>query len=367
MINPSDIIFKDSDSIKNRDTAFVEIIVDTKKVLESWKHSPFAHKWMDYDDGPLAISALDEKEQTKAQNILTAAKNGEAIAKPILGVGMTDYVEIGSGRAQFLTLSALGANEMPVYIPASNETFFKKFRASNSESGNVLFYILIAIAMLAALSFAVSSGNNTANKSISNERSKLAASEIMAYGDTLANAVGQLRLRGCTENEISFENSEISGYENPSAPSDETCHVFSVSGGGVNFETLSTDILDSSESASTFYGYWQFDATHCVENIGSHDDPCASNQAELVASVHYLRKTVCVAVNDLLEIDNPSGDPPIDTSNHSPRFTGTYGPSGQVLLGDDAAQLSGQRAGCYQDDNGYSEDAYIFYRVLVAR
>ena len=128
MITLSDIKFKDSETIKNRGQQFIEITVDTHKVLESWKHSPFAHKWMDYDSGPKAISALDDKERGKAEEILAATKKNEAINKPILGIGIGDFVEIGSGRAQFLTLASFGVTQMPVYIPASNETFFKKFR-----------------------------------------------------------------------------------------------------------------------------------------------------------------------------------------------------------------------------------------------
>jgi len=364
------ITFKNAAMIAMRPDGFVEIEVDTQKVLNNWKESAFAHDWMDFDKGPKPMSDLKDSALEKSQAVLIKLKKNEAISKPILGIGMHGGVEIGSGRAAFVTLSALGATSLPVFIPASNEKFFKKFKTSktNNESGNVLFYIFIAIALIAALSFAVSDGSNTTSGQITDEKAKLAASEIIAYGDVLANAVGQLRLRGCTETQISFENNIEAGYENPSAPADETCNVFSINGGGVNFETLAQDILDTSESANTFYGHWHFDANHCVANVGTYNDSaCLESETDLVTTVHYLQKSVCVAINDLLGVENPSSNPPIENSSHSGRFTGPYSPAGNILLGNEALELVGQKAGCYQDNTGYSDEAYIFYRTLVAR
>ena len=365
------ITFKNAAMIAMRPDGFVEIEVDTQKVLNNWKESAFAHDWMDFDKGPKPMSDLKDSALEKSQAVLIKLKKNEAISKPILGIGMHGGVEIGSGRAAFVTLSALGATSLPVFIPASNEKFFKKFKTSktNKESGNVLFYIFIAIAMIAALSFAVSDGSNTTSGQITDEKAKLTASEIIAYGDVLANAVGQLRLRGCTETEISFENNQISGYENPSAPADETCNVFSINGGGVNFETLPEDVLDTSLFSTNIAtnGYWYFDANHCIKNIGSDSNTCLESEIELLAAVLHLQKNVCVAINNLIGIENPSGNPPIDASSHASTFRGAYGPSGHILLGNDASQLSGQKAGCYQDDIGISADAYIFYRALIIR
>jgi hypothetical protein len=42
---------------------------------------------------------------------------------------MMENIEIGCGRAEFLTLAAHGLKTMPVHIPKSNESDFKPFRA----------------------------------------------------------------------------------------------------------------------------------------------------------------------------------------------------------------------------------------------
>ena len=79
--------------------------------------------------------------------------------------------------------------------------------ARAGECGNVLFYILIAVALIAALSYAVtttSRGGGTAD--ISQEKAGLAASEILEYSNNIASAAAQLNLRGCRDTEISFDN-----------------------------------------------------------------------------------------------------------------------------------------------------------------
>lgn len=357
MINSSDIKYKDSEAIKSRAQDFVQITIDTDKALESWRHSPFAHKWMDYDDGPKALPDLADKEASKAQEIMTALKNGAPITKPTLGIGIGDYVEIGSGRAQFITLTAMGVKTMPVYIPASNETFFKKFRAkdTNNESGNVLFYILIAIAMLAALSFAVSSGNNNANTQISDEKAELAASELMAYGDVLANAVAQLRLRGCADSEISFENNEIAGYTNASAPSDESCHIFSINGAGVNWQDVGANAASSASSV------WTFNAAMDFENIGTN---CTnSGCTELAAIVPDVKEAICIQINALNSVSTPETIP-VDASSSITKFTGSYSYSNQV--GDEvgSAKIAGIKGACFESTAGSYN---LFYRVLTAR
>ena len=103
----------------------------------------------------------------------------------------------------------------------------------NPQSGSAFLYIIIAIALLAALSVAVSRGNRGSTSTMSDQQAKLAAQEIIDYGNTVAAAVQKLRLRGCTDTQISFENSAIAGHVNPNAPADESCHILSPSGGNI--------------------------------------------------------------------------------------------------------------------------------------
>jgi len=228
-------------------------------------------------------------------------------------------------------------------------------RARTSESGNVLFYILIAVVLIAALSFAVSRSNQGGSGTVSAETAKLAASEIIEFGNVAANAVAQLRLRGCPDTQLSFENDQITGYTNAGAPDDDTCHIFKLAGGAVNWSAVPADAAASAAAVWTFNGEMDF------INIGSN---CAnSGCTEMVAMIPDVRDQVCKTVNELLGVDTPA-TVPIDGSSSIVKFTGSYGYSNQV--GDEAnsAKLVGFKAGCFTSTAaGYN----VFYRVLRAR
>lgn len=49
------------------------------------------------------------------------------LERPVLGIGIMDNIEIGSGRDLFLCLAARGAISVPVHIPKSHEHDFRIF------------------------------------------------------------------------------------------------------------------------------------------------------------------------------------------------------------------------------------------------
>lgn len=107
---------------------YVEITVDTAKIMKSWRESLFSFEWLLPDGRIKSAGELSETERPRREAVETALTAARPLEKPVLGIGMMDNVEIGSGRATFLTLVAHGAKTIPVHIPASNEADFKKFR-----------------------------------------------------------------------------------------------------------------------------------------------------------------------------------------------------------------------------------------------
>jgi len=236
-----------------------------------------------------------------------------------------------------------------------------------NQSGNVLFYILIGVALLGALSYAVSRTNRGNAGSIGKEQTKMAATEIIEYGDILGKAVMQLRLRGVSDTQISFENTVMSGYENADC-SDGYCKVFALDGGGINYVKPKEEWLDSSFSANSIYGYGNFFGRSCTEDVSCYSD--GIDNEDLIYFVPFLKKDICLKINDVLGIENPSGDAPIDSgcsgAGISYKFTGTY--SEDLALQNTSSTMN-RKAGCFKHDTGCTGhiNTYNFYKVLIER
>lgn len=245
----------------------------------------------------------------------------------------------------------------------------KKHR--QGERGNVMFYILIAVALIAALSYAVSSSMRGGGQSLSEDRARLMAAEIIEYASIVSKAVQQLRLRGCAENEISFENSIDTDYTNGSAPSDNTCHIFHVSGGGVEYREPLSEWIDSAYSAENDYSQVLYTAASCIDQVGTGDSACQSagtSVAELIMALPFIHESICIEINRKAGVGTPGAAPPVDLNaawNVGGRhFTGIY--QGGTRIQDTALVLDGQRTACFQGTTT-PNGGFHFYKVLQAR
>lgn len=229
----------------------------------------------------------------------------------------------------------------------------RSYNKLSYESGNVIFIILIAIALLAALTFTVSKGNQGGHQTVIKDQAKLFASEISEYSQNIANAVAQLRLRGCSENQISFENNTVAGYEN--VPTNTSCQVFHADGGSVNWQDIQAAVQDSSNSSE-----WMFTGDTRIKDIGTTKTNALSS--ELMVILMGLTDSVCEQLNVILNVQATSI--PADDEFGATKFTGSYDYNAALLIGDGAVNLSGKKSGCAYDA---SNSANVFYRVLIAR
>lgn len=221
-----------------------------------------------------------------------------------------------------------------------------------SERGSVIFYILIAIILFAALSYTVAQMMRSGDPSvISRESAKTYASEILTYSNTLRRAVRAMEIDGYDDTDISFENNSVSGYTNANC-TDNDCEVFSPTGGAIRWTGPNEQATDGTD--------WRFISDYAVSDVGGAD-------SELLAVLKGVNKLVCIQINEMKDITNPSNNPPVaDAFSAITKFTGSYDDSSGNIIGDngDEVNFAGQRAACFE---GPVAGTYYFYQVLIAR
>lgn len=223
------------------------------------------------------------------------------------------------------------------------------------ESGSAIFYILIAIVLFAALSFAVSNSFRGSGEGMRDEIYDLQASEILQFARSIRSAAHGLRIDGIADRRISFENNFASGYTN-SVCSLDRCKIFHPDGAGMTYSTPSEEWLNSA-IAGTPYKEWYFSGANSVQDLGP------STNAELMLILPWLRVEMCTALNDALDITNPGGLPPQTAGNFDlvTQFTGTFNNNETISKNP---ELDNKRAACFEASGTPATGTYHFFQVL---
>tara|TARA_B100001971_G_scaffold197705_1_gene206673 strand:+ start:629 stop:1378 length:750 start_codon:yes stop_codon:yes gene_type:complete len=248
--------------------------------------------------------------------------------------------------------------------------------SKNSSSGNALFLILIAVALFAALSYAVTQSGRGGG-SIDREQASLAGAQLSSYVASMANAVTRMRLvSGCTESDFSFNyDSDGDGdyidtddtYNNNGAPGDYSCHIYHSNGGGITrIDPAQINGLTDGASSIEVYG------TGMIAGAGT--DGHVAESTDLALFIRNLTEDACLAISlgtglDKIYID--SGD-----LNAFP-FTGTYSFNDAVdgcwesTAGNCASYPDdspwgaiGSPNGCFQEQSTLN---YIYFHALLGR
>lgn len=242
-----------------------------------------------------------------------------------------------------------------------------------SESGSVIWFILLAVILLAALTISISRSSDTVEQSGDRERARIVASDMMRYAKGLEQAISKMRMNGMSENQISFENSFLSGYENNFC-TDTSCRVFHKEGGGQNYRVPPSDWLDAAYSAEDHYGTILFTGNACVPDVGNYSEggTCEADNStlELMMIVPFIKKSICLEINRMVDLGTGGADPPKDDTN---AWDGTVSNAmfkGLFNNGNDLVDLGNVMekypVGCFQGDT-IPAGGYHFYYTLVAR
>ncbi|MCK6418610.1 MAG: hypothetical protein L6Q57_06715 [Alphaproteobacteria bacterium] len=220
------------------------------------------------------------------------------------------------------------------------------------QSGNILFFILIAVVLLAGLTMVLSRSSTSVNQTGSVEHTIIDVSAIKRYAAGLAAAVQALQSRGCSENDISFENPIVAGYENTGNPSNESCFVFSEEGAGLVWrEPSETDIaITPGTNSGIVTGF-------AVSGIGAAD---AGNAGVDLLYLAGVTEAQCTKINADAGI---GGSVSTSIATWTTPFLGSF-TAGTVLgTGGEADGIAGHESGCIT----MTGSTGVFYQVLLAR
>lgn len=236
-----------------------------------------------------------------------------------------------------------------------------------SERGNVLFLILIAVALFAALSYAVTQSSRSGGGDAGKETNLINSAQLTQYPAGIRTAIVRMIVGGVDVTTLSF-NAPSDFTNLVSGPvSVEASGVFFPDGGGATYTQAPSEIMANPNALGT----WVFNAENEINLVGT-TDPGASptlGTADIIAFLPGISLSVCNRINDQLGVTSSSGPPPvesgIDVSTDMVAVAAVpegIGFSGG-RIGGDVTELNGQPFGCFQQPAG----TYIYYHVLIER
>jgi hypothetical protein len=232
------------------------------------------------------------------------------------------------------------------------------------ERGNMLFIILIAVALLGLLTAAVQYSGGSQNSNIDGETMMIKAGEIQRDASELERAVMFIRENGISENDLRFASPGMpADYGTQDAtPDNNKNQVFHARGGAAKYRGPPDEILATSGMT------WEFFGGTALPQVGS-------DKADLVAVIPDVTKQFCDKINQLNGLTGqPADDGTSATTCIDPGASGRFGSgTSPTFVTFDSSPNTMDEASfskkpvlqaCVQCA---SDDKYYFYHVLIAR
>ncbi|PZO86566.1 MAG: hypothetical protein DI626_06195 [Micavibrio aeruginosavorus] len=244
---------------------------------------------------------------------------------------------------------------------------FTQTERRKTQGGNVLFLILIAVALFAALSYVVTQSTRSGGGSTEREKNILSSAQMTQYPTALRTAIVRMVLGGAPVEQIKFDAPGSAAFSTTST----RLLVFHPQGGGSTYQEAPPEL-----SADGVALQWHYNADFSVPGVGI--DTAGGN--DIVAFLPGVSQGVCNQVNEQLGVglgtctpDVAGGTvPQINTSivytNFEKDMTSggsyTFPASGTALQCQSGTSLTRKASGCFYH-NGQKK--YVFYSVLLER
>lgn len=233
------------------------------------------------------------------------------------------------------------------------------------DSGNVLWFVLLTIALLAILTFIISRNSSTVNQSGRAEQDRIKAAALLRYTKSIETAIQKMVLNdGISENDLDFVAINAA-HDNPNCV-ESFCEVFDVVGGGIQYRSAADVLSDRS-----FPNNWLISTGNRVGGMGCDD--ASANCKELLLLLKNVPEGICLQVNKILGIDNPSNAlPQQEEVAEGSEFTGSFTSNisneyiGGINAINESPQVRGYQAGCIYEF-GSGQNNVFYYHALLPR
>ncbi|MGB4107269.1 MAG: hypothetical protein WBK55_05685 [Alphaproteobacteria bacterium] len=231
-----------------------------------------------------------------------------------------------------------------------------------SEKGNVLFLILIAVALFAALSYAVTQSSRSGGGDANNETNLISSAQITQYPSSIRTAIIRMMVSSNTSaNTLEFNSPSDFG----ACTNSNTRCVFHPQGGGATYVLAPEDVVTGSSPQA-----WVFNGQNEVFLVGTSGggNNETSTTAEIMAILPNVETSICNRINTELGVGAAAvADTGINIdTNMGTGSGGTWvtalasGGTGGTLGEGAAAALNGQAFGCFSQGG-----ANYYYHVLI--
>lgn len=223
-----------------------------------------------------------------------------------------------------------------------------KFRIFKNESGNVLIYVLLAIALFAALGFTLARQTSTSGtEEVDEAKLRLYATDLMNYAAQVRSVMDQMSFSGTDIDDYVFDQPGDAGFN--TAP--HIHKVFHPQGGGLvvaNIPSAAFGALASTPATDWYLG--RFNNVEWTQTANT----------DIILSAYNISQAVCEEINS--SITGSSTIPTLASGSADNFFVDTA--TDLDFTSAVCAGCDGYKSLCAHDSGN---DIYTFYSVVAQR
>jgi hypothetical protein len=161
-----------------------------------------------------------------------------------------------------------------------------------AERGNALIYVLIAIALFAALSFVLArQTQDSGGESLSGERAELYATQIITYAAQVQSVYDQMEMSGAQTSDIIFTLPTDAAF-NDNSVANNIFKIYHPEGGGLSLGSLDESAVDDSAISTP-----DDPAPGWYLGRFNNVDWSASTANDIILTAYGLHSDICANIN----------------------------------------------------------------------